>query len=262
MSPRLEASKLKRATTVPDLRTVEGRVARRYWEAFGKVMPEHLDFHGRMTPSHQNNASNPVNLALNYAYGVLEGECRRAINAVGLESSVGFLHDFSNYQTKQSLVYDLQEPFRWLSDISVIEAFESEALKLSDFYFTGDDYRYRFEPDARQRFIEVLRQQFNSGVTYKSKVLKWDTIIEQKTTELDRYLVGKSRKLNLIEPAPILARNDSQVIRNKILQITQTQAEKIGITRSTLHYLRKNAANDRAFRTYNKVNEKLEHAYT
>jgi CRISPR-associated endonuclease Cas1 len=66
---KLEASKLRTAATVPVLRTIEGRVARRYWEAFGKVTSEHLDFQGRMTPSHQNNASDPVNLALNYAYG-------------------------------------------------------------------------------------------------------------------------------------------------------------------------------------------------
>lgn len=73
-----------------------------------------------MTSSHQNNATDPVNAALNYGYGFLEGECRRAINAVGLEPSVGFLHDFSHYQTKQSLVYDLEEPFRWLVDLTVI----------------------------------------------------------------------------------------------------------------------------------------------
>jgi CRISPR-associated protein Cas1 len=48
---------------------------------------------------------------------------------------VGFLHDFSNYQTKQSLAYDLQEPFRWLIDVSVIEAFESGTLMLQNFYF-------------------------------------------------------------------------------------------------------------------------------
>ncbi len=78
------------------------------------MIAEHLDFQGRMTSSHQNNASDPVNLALNYGYGFLEGECRRAINAVGLEPAVGFLHDSSDYQTKQSLVYDLEEPFRWL----------------------------------------------------------------------------------------------------------------------------------------------------
>lgn len=61
--------------------------------ADGKVLPETLDFQGRMTSSHQNDATDPGNAALNYGYGVLEGECRRAINAVGLEPSVGFLHD-------------------------------------------------------------------------------------------------------------------------------------------------------------------------
>jgi len=71
-----------------------------------------------MTTSHQNKATDPVNTALNYGYGFLEGECLRAINTVGLEPSVGFLHDFSDYQTKQSLVYDLEEPFRWLTDVS------------------------------------------------------------------------------------------------------------------------------------------------
>jgi CRISPR-associated protein Cas1 len=162
---------------------VEGRVARRYWEAFGKVLPEHLDFQGRMTSSHQNNTSDPVNLTLNYGYGFLEGECRKAINAIGLEPSIGFLHDSSNYQTKQSLVYDLQEPFRWLIDISVIEAFEAEALKLSDFYFTGDDYRYRFKAEAKQSFIDVIRERFNAGVAFKGRVLRWDTMIEQKAKD-------------------------------------------------------------------------------
>lgn len=102
-----------------------------------------------MTTSHQNNASDPFNAALNYGYGLLEGECRKAINSVGLELSVGFLHDFSDYQTKESLAYDLQESFRWLVDLSVIQGFESKTFGSRDFYFTNDDYRYRFELDAR-----------------------------------------------------------------------------------------------------------------
>ncbi|NIO37118.1 hypothetical protein GTO27_05380, partial [Candidatus Bathyarchaeota archaeon] len=73
----------------------------------------------RATKSHRNNAVDPVNLALNYAYGVIEGECRKAINTVGLEPSIGLLHKFSSYQTKQSLVYDLQEPYRWIGDVTV-----------------------------------------------------------------------------------------------------------------------------------------------
>ena len=69
--------------------------------------------------------------------------------------------------------------------------------------------------------------QFRSNLQIQG--LKWDTIIEQKTNELG-HLVGKCTKLNLTEPTPILARNDSQIMRDKILQITQTQSEKLGIT--------------------------------
>ena len=37
-------------------------------------------------------------------YVVYCGECHRAINTVGLESSIGFLNEFASYQTRQSLV--------------------------------------------------------------------------------------------------------------------------------------------------------------
>jgi len=47
----------------------------------------------------------------------------------------------SNY----SLPGDLEEPFRWMGGLAVMEAFESGVLDLPDFYFTADDYRYRFD---------------------------------------------------------------------------------------------------------------------
>ena len=252
-----EALKLPKASTVGQLRTVEGRVALRYWEAFRKALPEWLDFQGRMTSSHQNNASDPFNAALNYGYGFLEGECRMAINAVGLEPAVGFLHDFSDYQTKQSLAYDLQEPFRWLVDLSVIQAFESKTLDLHDFYFTGDDYRYRFETEAKQRFIEVLRERFNSGVKYKGRVLKWDTVIEQKTNELGRFLTGKSSTVDFMEPAPVLQRSDNHAVREMILQLTASEARRLGFGKSMLHSLREAARDRQIFRVYSKTRERL-----
>jgi len=103
---------------------------------------------------------------------------------------VGYFHEFIGCQTKQSLVYDLQEPFRWIADVAVMEAFESGVLDLPDFHFTGDDYRYRFETEAKRRFLDLLRERFNLGVRYNGRTLKWDTVIEQKTVELCRYLCG------------------------------------------------------------------------
>ena len=250
---------LESARTVVEIRSVEGRVAAKYWDAYGKVLPEALDFQGRMTSSHQNDATDPVNAALNYGYGVLEGECRRVINAVGLEPSVGFLHDFSNYQTKQSLVYDLQELFRWIVDLTVMKAFESGALDLSYFYFTGDDYRYRFDVEAKTRFIGLLREQFNSGADYRGRILKWDTVIEQKAMELSRYLTEGLSVPDFAEPFPILERRDNTNLRNRILSLTQSDAARVGIGKSTLHYLRTRARNKGSMRTYHKVTTRIAH---
>lgn len=123
---------LMRAKTVNEIRIVEVRVAQHYWLAIQSIVPETFCFQSRIVKSHQYNASDPFNLCLNYAYGVIEGYVRRAINIVGLEPSVGFLHEFTGSQTKESLVYDLQEPFRWIGDVTTIEAFESTVLDMKD----------------------------------------------------------------------------------------------------------------------------------
>jgi len=208
--------------------------------------------------THRYNASDPVNLALNYAYGVLEGECRKAINSVGLEPSVGFLHEFADYQTKQSLVYGLQEPFRWVGDVTVIEAFESGLLDIKDFYFTGDNYRYHLEIEPKRRFLELLKTKFNSEVEYKGKMCKWDTLIVNKTQELGRFLLGRLESLSFTDPYPNLTRYDNIEIRKRILELTQKQAKEMGIGKSTLCYLRKHARDEGLFRIYQKVVTKIQ----
>ncbi len=128
---------------------------------------------------------------------------------------------------------------------------------MSTVTLTGDDYRYRFEVDAKQRFIDSLRERFNAGVTYKGRVLKWDAVIEQKTSELGRFLTRKTSSLDFTEPAPNLDRRDDKVLRAKILTLTASQAKGHGIGKSTLHYLRHNAKTHRSFKTYRKTYEKL-----
>jgi len=151
----------------------------------------------------------------------------------------------------------LQEPFRWIADVAVMETFESGVLGLPDFYFTGDDYRYRFEPEAKERFLDLLRERFNSAVTYKGRALKWDTVIEQKAIELGRFLTNKSVRLTFDEPSPVLAREDSRELRAQILSLRSADAKQVGIGKSTLHYLRKNASSDRAFVVCSKLRKRI-----
>ena len=52
----------------------------------------------------------PANAILNYAYGVLEGQCRQALAAEGFDLGCGFLH--ADQQYRDSVVYDLMELYR------------------------------------------------------------------------------------------------------------------------------------------------------
>jgi len=167
------------------------------------------------------------------------------------------LQELADHRTEELPACDLQEPFRWIADVAVMEAFESGVLDLPDFYFTGDDYRYRFEIEAKRRFLDLLRHRFNAGVRYDGRVLKWDTVIEQKANELGRFLTGKSSALDFADPPPSLARHDDREMRAKILSLRSLEAMRLGIGKSTLHYLRRNALNNRSFHAYYRTRSKL-----
>jgi hypothetical protein len=140
--------------------------------------------------------------------------------------------------------------------VTTIEAFESGVLDLKDFYFTGDDYSYKIEIEAKRRFLQLLKDRFNSGVNYKDRVLKWDKVIEQKTMELARYLTGKSR-LDFSGPKPELERADNLQLRKRIQSLSHSEAKRLGIGKSTLHYLRKNVGNHGPFKIYQRVANRL-----
>ena len=87
--------------------------------------------------------------------------------------------------------------------------------------------------------------------------MKWDTVIEQKAVELGRYLVGRSTELDFSEPSPDLHRTDDRELRRQILGLSQSEALRLGIGKSTFHYLRKIASGERPFKTYRKVRATL-----
>jgi len=141
--------------------------------------------------------------------------------------------------------------------VTTIEAFEFGALDMKDFYFTGDGYRYHIEIEAKRRFFELLKSRFNSGVEYKRRTWKWDTVILNKTQELARFLLDRSNEIGFVEPRPCLQRSDAQKLRRRILELTQRGARELGIGKSTLHYLRENARDNHSYKVYGKVLSKF-----
>jgi CRISPR/Cas system-associated endonuclease Cas1 len=96
------------------------------------------------------------------------------------------------------------EPYRWLVDLTVMEMFTSSQLDIRDFYFTGDDYRYRFEHDAKLRFIRNLVEHFKKRVSYDRELCSWSTVIQEKTRQLANHISDPARPIDFTEPSPIL----------------------------------------------------------
>jgi len=222
-----------------------------------RILPAKFGFASRMRETHQMNASDPFNALLNYGYAILETQCRKALNSVGLEPTVGFLHEAR--QTKYSLVYDLQEPYRWLVDSTVISCLENGWFGKRDFY-RMDNYVLRLRPEAVRKLVDALRIKFNSPVRYGGRFYSWDTLVRLKAQELANHVVGKRTNLDFDEPKPVLHRIDSEAIRSEILSMTAIEARKLGIRRNTLWHLHRRARSSSSLRIYGKTRAKLNSA--
>jgi CRISPR-associated protein Cas1 len=249
-----EIQRLDRCSDLPRLLMVEGRIADIYWRYLQRVLPAKFGFTSRMHETHQMNASDPLNALLNYGYAVLETQCRKALNSIGLEATIGFLHEAR--QIKYPLVYDLQEPYRWLVDLTVISCLESGRFGKKDFY-RMDNYVLRLKPGAARELINALRVKFNSPVRHAGKLCGWDTVVRLKAQELGHFILHRRTELDFETPRPDLDRSDSETVRNLILSLKSAEARKLGIRKNTLCYLQQRARRDKAFTIYRKVRSKL-----
>jgi len=71
-----------------------------------------------------------------------------------------------------------------------------------------------------------------------------------KAQEFANYLLGKQIELSFDKPTPVLSRDDSEAVRQKILSLTLAEAMKYGLSKSTFYDLRKHAYGPEPFKIY------------
>jgi CRISPR-associated protein Cas1 len=245
--------------TVTNLMNYEGRIATFYWSMLVKVFNRlHPDFHfvkrGTKSYSWNTNAADEVNALLNYGYAILESEIRKDVNAIGLDPTVGFLHELA--QPKTPLVYDLQELFRWLVDLSVLQLLEEKKLKKSDFIVT-ENLHIRLRPATAKMLIEKISLNFNRTGPHTGKKYTYQNILVENVRSLANFILGKHKTCSMVIPFATVLRNDSLVLQCKILSMTPAERKRLGINKSTLWYQRQNLAKRKSSRLYGKVLTKL-----
>ena len=240
------------------LMTYEGRIASAYWTELSKIfnqLASDFNFQSRKNLSYSwnMNASDPVNALLNYGYAILESMVRKDINAMGLDASIGYLHEIA--PSKHPLVYDLQELFRYVIDYSVIELLETK-LKKSDF-ITTENYHIRLRPDTAKLLIEKIKNNFNKRYEFRNKQHTLENIMIENVRELSRYISGKAKILEFKIPDITISRNDTIDMRNKIMSIDPEKRKALKINKSTLWYEQKKIKEGNVIKVYGKTKAKI-----
>jgi len=252
-----EKSNLKKK--ISDLMMYEGRIASAYWSELSKVfnkLSKDFNFQSRKNFSYSwnMNASDPVNALLNYGYAILESMIRKDINVIGLDPSIGYLHEIA--PSKHPLVYDLQELFRYVVDYSVIELLET-GLKKSDF-ITTENYHIRLKPDTAKKLIEKIQENFNKRYEFRNKQHTLENIMFENVRELSKYIMDKTKSLELKIPDIAISRNDNIPVRDKIISIDPEKRKELKINKSTLWYQQKKIKEGKTLKVYNKTKVRIE----
>lgn len=241
------------------LMNMEGRIADVYWDylykVFNSLYPE-FNFRSRNSnlASHNRNSSDEVNSLLNYGYSVMDSEVRRTVNSLGLDYSIGFLHELRD--SRPSLICDLQELYRWLVDLSVIQLLEEKKLRKKDFVVT-EHYHIRLREKTAKMLVEKIKANFNNRALYKGSNFTYENILYDNVKMLADYIEGKKNKLEFNVPLIAINRNDEIDQRDRILSITPEERKTLGINKSTLWYQQKYIKEGKRIKLYKKTKEIL-----
>lgn len=138
------------------MRGLEGDAAQIYFGVFDhllRINSPALRFSGR----NRRPPTDPVNAVLSFLYTLLTHDCRSALESVGLDPAVGFLH--RDRPGRPSLALDLMEELRAiLADRIVLSLLNRRQLSERDF-MTFDNGAVSLKDDARKNVLMTYQER-------------------------------------------------------------------------------------------------------
>lgn len=143
--------------SIEQLLGFEGRGAAIWYGHLSELLGGEFQFAARVAP----DASDPINVLLNFAQTLLHRWMVQCVTSAGLVPTLGAMHrDRPGHAT---LASDLQEPFRHLMDRVVIES--SRKLRVTDFMEDSEGpFPLRIQPRARVAFVAMVHRMLATAV--------------------------------------------------------------------------------------------------
>ena len=175
------------AADLDSLRGIEGAAATAYFDVLDHMLlsrKEAFFFHGRS----RRPPLDRVNAMLSFAYSLLAHDCASALESVGLDSYVGFLH--RDRPGRQSLALDLMEELRpCMADRFVLTLVNNRMLRPEDFQMQ-DSGAVLLSDDGRRKFLKTWQERKQDTLThpYLGEKLSWGMIPYAQALLLARCL--------------------------------------------------------------------------
>ncbi|WP_419783951.1 CRISPR-associated endonuclease Cas1 [Maridesulfovibrio sp.] len=115
------------SNSIDEIRGLEGTGARLYFDSFISSMPDWMCFGGRK----KHPSPDPLNSLLSYGYTLLHNHVSTALQVVGLNPQIGFMH--AQYGRHHALASDLQEEFRFVVDSLIISLIRRREVRAEHF---------------------------------------------------------------------------------------------------------------------------------
>lgn len=154
------AANLRHLEAAPDLNSVrgfEGEAARRYFAAFPHLIrPDQRD---AFTPDGRSRRppEDRMNAVLSFLYSMLMNDCRSALETVGLDPQLGYLHTVR--PGRAALALDLMEEFRSiLADRLALTLVNRKQIQAADFELRPGG-SVQLHDDARKALILAYQER-------------------------------------------------------------------------------------------------------
>lgn len=169
------------------LRGIEGECAGVYFRVFDEMILNQKDeffFHERSKRPPTDN----VNAMLSFIYTILANDCASALEGVGLDSYVGFMH--RDRPGRKSLALDLMEELRSvIADRFALTLINNRQVKATDFVKT-DSSAVEFTDDGRKKILTAWQEHKKEEIThpYLKEKFPWGLVPHVQALLLARYL--------------------------------------------------------------------------
>lgn len=180
---------LARRFSIEELRGLEGDAARQYFSVFDElIVAKKSDF--RFQSRSRRPPLDPVNALLSFLYALLAHDVTAALEGVGLDPYVGFLHE--DRPGRCGLALDLMEELRpVMADRLVLTLINRQQVKASGFTFTESGGVHMSE-DTRREVIHAwqTKKQDEFRHPFFDETVSWGLLPHLQALLLARHLRG------------------------------------------------------------------------